>query len=168
MLAEYAVDFAHMLRGLDLPGKFEPIRLLCCAVKRSLSRPGVKKRPVTKDEVACMIDFAVPDFSDIDLMGVRAALFAVLAFCLEARYDDLCDLRLSSFSIMVIILWCLLSTGRLTSTERGNLSLYLTVVRKEVLVHSSELFCLYLALDLESQVFIFSGGLAMVLSVESI
>ena len=93
----YAVDFAHRLRGLDLPGKFEPIRLLCCAVKRSLSRPGVKKRPVTKDEVARMIDFVVPDFSDIDLMGVRAALFAVLAFCLEARYDDLCDLRLSSF-----------------------------------------------------------------------
>jgi integrase len=93
----YAVDFAHRLRGLDLPGKFEPIRLLCCAVKRSLSRPGVKKRPVTKDEVTRMIDFAVPDFSDIDLMKVRAALFAVLAFCLEARYDDLCDLRLSSF-----------------------------------------------------------------------
>ena len=26
-----------------------------------------------------------------------AALFVVLAFCLEARYDDLCDLRLCSF-----------------------------------------------------------------------
>ena len=93
----YAVDFAHRMRGLDLPGKFEPIRLLCCSVKRSLSRPGVKKRPVTKDEVTSMLDFAVPDFSDIDLAKVRAALFAVLAFCLEARYDDLCDLRLSSF-----------------------------------------------------------------------
>jgi hypothetical protein len=44
-----------------------------------------------------MLDFAVPDFNDINLDAVRAALFAVLAFCLEARYDDLCDLRLCSF-----------------------------------------------------------------------
>ena len=71
--------------------------MLCCAVKRSMSRPRVKKRPMTKDEVACMIEFGVPDFSDIDLVKVRAALFAVLAFCLKARYDDLCDLKLSSF-----------------------------------------------------------------------
>ena len=38
------VDFSHRLRGLDLPGKFEPIRLFCCAVKRSLSRPGVRMK----------------------------------------------------------------------------------------------------------------------------
>ena len=44
-----------------------------------------------------MLDFAVPDFNDINLNTVRAALFAVLAFCLEARYGDLCDLRLCSF-----------------------------------------------------------------------
>ena len=93
----YAVDFAHRLRGLDLPGKFEPARLLCCATRRLLSRPVVKKRPVTKQEVVRMLDFAVPDFCKIHLNNVRAALFAVLAFCLEARFDDLCDLRLCSF-----------------------------------------------------------------------
>ena len=93
----YAVDFIHRLRGLNLPGTFEPVRLLCCAVRRSLSRPVIKKRPVSKEEVIRMLDHAVPDFSRIDLMKVRAALFAVLAFCLEARYDDLCDLRVGSF-----------------------------------------------------------------------
>ena len=41
-----------------------------------------------------MLDFVVPGFSKTNLSNVRAALFAVLAFCLEARYDDLCDLRL--------------------------------------------------------------------------
>ena len=93
----YAVDFAHRLRGLDLPGKYEPARLLCCATRRLLSRPVVKKRPVEKQDVVKMLDFAVPDFGKIDLNAVRAALFAVLAFCLEARFDDLCDLRISSF-----------------------------------------------------------------------
>ena len=46
-----------------------------------------------------MLVFVVPDFGDINLVTVRAALFAVLAFCPEARYDDLpvCDLRLCSF-----------------------------------------------------------------------
>ena len=85
----YAVDFAHRLRGLDLPGKFEPARLLCCATRRLLSRPVVKKRPVSKQEVVRMLDFAVPDFGKIHVNDVRAALFAVLAFCLEARFDDL-------------------------------------------------------------------------------
>ena len=93
----YAVDYAHSLRGLELPGKYEPARLLCCATRRLLARPVIKKRPVEKKEVVSMLDFAVPDFNDINLNTVRAALFAVLAFCLEARYDDLCDLRLCSF-----------------------------------------------------------------------
>jgi hypothetical protein len=93
----YAVDYAHSLRGLELPGKYEPARLLCCSTRRSLARPVIKKRPVQKKEVVSMLDFAVPDFNDINLDTVRAALFAVLAFCLEARYDDLCDLRLCSF-----------------------------------------------------------------------
>ena len=93
----YAVDYAHSLRGLELPGKYEPARLLCCSTRRSLARPVIKKRPVEKKEVVSMLDFAVPDFNDINLDTVRAALFAVLAFCLEARYDDLCDLRLCSF-----------------------------------------------------------------------
>ena len=93
----FAVDYAHRMRGLELPGKYEPARLLCTATRRLLARPVVKKRPVKKTEVVKMLDHAVPDFENIDLDGVRAALFAVLAFCLEARYDDLCDLRLSSF-----------------------------------------------------------------------
>ena len=93
----YAIDYAHSLRGLDLPCKYEPARLLCCATRRLLARPVIKKRPVEKKEVVSMLDFAVPDFSKINLNTVRAALFAVLAFCLEARYDDLCDLRLGSF-----------------------------------------------------------------------
>ena len=93
----FAVDYAHRMRGLELPGKYEPARLLCTATRRLLARPVVKKRPVEKTEVVKMLDHAVPDFENIDLDGVRAALFAVLAFCLEARYDDLCDLRLSSF-----------------------------------------------------------------------
>ena len=93
----FAVDYAHRMRGLDRPGAYEPVRLLCTATRRLLSRPVLKKRPVEKTEVVRMLDFAVPDFSCINLNSVRAALFAVLAFCLEARYDDLCDLRLSSF-----------------------------------------------------------------------
>ena len=44
-----------------------------------------------------VLDFVVPDFSDINSDTVRATLFAVLAFCLEARYDDLCDLGLCGF-----------------------------------------------------------------------
>ena len=35
----YAVDYAHSLRGLGPPGKYEPVRLLCCATRRLLSRP---------------------------------------------------------------------------------------------------------------------------------
>lgn len=93
----FAVDYAHRMRGSKLPGAYEPARLLCTTTRRLLARPVVKKRPVEKAEVVRMLDFAVPDFSCIDLSSVRAALFAVLAFCLEARYDDLCDLRLSSF-----------------------------------------------------------------------
>ena len=80
----YAVDFAHRLRGLDLPSKYEPARLLCCATRRLLPKPVVKKRPVEKQDVVKMLDFAVPDFSKIDLNAVRAALLAVLAFWLEA------------------------------------------------------------------------------------
>ena len=78
----YAVDYAHNLRGLELPGKFEPARLLCCATGRLLARPVIKKRPVEKKEVAIvsMLDFVVPDFSDINLDTIRAALFAVLSF----------------------------------------------------------------------------------------
>ena len=60
---------------------------------------------------------------------------------------------------MVTILWCLLSTERLTNTGRVRLFLYLTVARRGVLVLSSELFCLCLALVLVSQACIFSGGL---------
>ena len=93
----YAVEYAHSLRGLELPGKYEPIRLLGCSTRRSLARPVIKKRPVEKKEVVSMLDFVVHDFNDINLDTVRAALFAVLAFCLETRYDDLCDLRLCSF-----------------------------------------------------------------------
>jgi hypothetical protein len=93
----YAVDFAHRLRGLPLPGSYAPIRLLCNATKRLLSRPVVKKRPIEKAEVIKMLDHAVPDFNRMDVGDMRAALFAVLAFCLEARFDDICDLSLSSF-----------------------------------------------------------------------
>ena len=93
----YAVDYAHSLRGLELPGKYEPARLLCCSTRRSLAKPVIKKRPVGKKDVVNILDFAVPDFNNINLDTVRAALFVVLAFCLEARYDDLCDLRLCSF-----------------------------------------------------------------------
>ena len=93
----YAVDYAHSLRGLKLSGKYEPTRLLCCSTRRFLARPVTQKRHVGKKEVASMLDFVVPDFNDINLDTVSAALFAILAFCLEVRYDDLCDLRLCSF-----------------------------------------------------------------------
>ena len=93
----YAVDFAHRLRGLPLPGSYEPIRLLCNATRRQLARPVIKKRPVEKSEIVKMLNHAVPDFRQMDVGDMRAALFAVLAFCLEARFDDLCDLSLSSF-----------------------------------------------------------------------
>ena len=93
----YAVDYAHSLRGLELPGKYEPTRLLCCSTRRLFARPIIKKRPVGKKEVVSMLDVVVSDFNDINLDAVRAALFAVLALWLEARYDDVCDLRLCSF-----------------------------------------------------------------------
>ena len=53
----YAVDYAHSLRGLELPGKYEAARLLCCSTRRSRARPVIKKRPVQKKEVVSMLDF---------------------------------------------------------------------------------------------------------------
>ena len=47
----YAVDYAHSLRGLELPGKYEPARLLCCSTMRLLARPIIKKRPVENKDV---------------------------------------------------------------------------------------------------------------------
>jgi integrase len=93
----YAVDFAHKLRGLNRPGTEAAVQLLIGATKRALGRPVIKKTAVLKSEVIAMLDFAVPDFDNFDWGSVRAALFAVLAFCLEARFDDLIDLCGDSF-----------------------------------------------------------------------
>ena len=93
----YAVDFAHKLRGLDRPGTEEAVKLLIGATKRALGRPVVKKTAILKSEVVDMLNFAVPDFDNLHWGSVRAALFAVLAFCLEARFDDLIDLCGDSF-----------------------------------------------------------------------
>ena len=49
----YAVDYAHSLRGLELPGKYEPARLLCCSTRRLLARPVIKERPVSREERCC-------------------------------------------------------------------------------------------------------------------
>ena len=44
-----------------------------------------------------MLNFCVPDFGALNWGTMRAALFAVLSFCLEARFDDLIDLCGDSF-----------------------------------------------------------------------
>ena len=93
----YAVDFAHKLRGLNRPGMEVAVQLLIGATKGALGRPVVKKTAVLKSEVIAMLDFVVPDFDNFDWGTVRAALFVVLAFCLEARFDDLIDLCGDSF-----------------------------------------------------------------------
>ena len=80
----YAVDFAHKLRGLNRPGIEAAVQLLTGATKRALGRPVVKKTAVPKSEVIAMLDFVVPDFDNFEWATVRTALFAVLAFCLEA------------------------------------------------------------------------------------
>ena len=88
----YAVDFAHKLRGLNGSGITAAMQLLIGATERALGRPVIKNTAVLKSEVVAMLDFVVPEFDHFDWGTVRAALFAVLAFCLEARFDDLIDL----------------------------------------------------------------------------
>ena len=93
----FAVGFAHKLRGLNRPGIEAAVQLPIDATKRALGRPVIKKTTMPKSEVIAMLGFVVPDFDNFDGNTVRAALFAVLAFCLEARLDHLTDLCGDSF-----------------------------------------------------------------------
>ena len=67
------------------------------ATRRALGRPVTKKTAILKSEVTAMLDFAIPDFDHLDWYAFRAGLFAVLVFCLEARFDDLIDMCPGSF-----------------------------------------------------------------------
>ena len=78
----YAVDYAHSLGGLELSGKFEPTRPLCCATRRLMARPVIKKRPVEKNDVVSMLDFAVPDFNGLRPWYERNN---DMGYCLDCR-----------------------------------------------------------------------------------
>ena len=93
----YAVGFAHKLRGLDRPGAAAAVLLLIGSTGRALGRHVTKKTAILKSEVTAMLDFDIPDFENLNWYTFRAGLFAVLAFYLEARFDDLIDLCPDSF-----------------------------------------------------------------------
>ena len=93
----YAIDFAHACRGLDRPGADPAVKMLVSAALRELSRPVVKKAAASKSLVIALVSFWIPDPVCLDLDTVRPALFVLLAFVLEARFDDVIHLSPSCF-----------------------------------------------------------------------
>ena len=78
----YAVDYAHSPRRLELPGKYEAARLLCCSTRRSLARPVIEKNEVVSMRVLMCLTLMISTWILLEQLCCCIGI-------LEARYDDL-------------------------------------------------------------------------------
>jgi hypothetical protein len=87
----YAIDFAHRVRGLDLPSTDPMFGLVIEAARKTLGRPTVRKKAATKELVKAIVRALIEDPSNPKLSNLRVVLYCQLAFVLEARWDNVVE-----------------------------------------------------------------------------
>lgn len=96
----YGVDLMCSMLGFDRPGKASQVKLMMESARKQLGRPTIKKLACDKALLTRLVLGLVPDPSleGLNLINLRTAVYCLLGFVLEGRWDEVSKLTLTDLT----------------------------------------------------------------------
>ena len=95
--ATAAIAWAHRMAGVNDPTQMSLVKSTSEGLRRSLSKPTVKKEPITPSMLRDMVDSHIKQTSELtvaDLMSLRTVAMCLLAYTGFLRFNELSSIRL--------------------------------------------------------------------------
>lgn len=90
----YGIKWKHDLQLLDNPCDSKFVQMTYAGSKRMLSKPVVKKKPMTKDILTKIVDFYFPTDVFTNLLKLRVCTMCILGFAGFLRFNELSSLQM--------------------------------------------------------------------------